>query len=809
MPDLRIISLSMVKNEQDIVEPFIRHNSRYLDYTVIMDNSSVDETRRIMSDCARELKTILLTEDDEFGYNQAERMTRLLRQFQPSLLADFVLLLDADEFISATDRDALVGALNTIPRRGVGVMPWRTFVHVPGENGQSGVDPPRSFHYRRAIELPVYRKIVIRLDGANASELEIDIGGHSVRAASGEPVPTVLLDDVPLLHFPLRSLSQLTAKTIVGWMAHTARNPGARKENLGWQWRDAFDRIASGSVPLTTQDLCEMSMLYAQERAQIDWSKDVVAENPPSNYVRRYSTGWFADQTAIIARSWERSLIAVQPAHIEPPPAEAQVSSFGADPYADLFASPDHWDSFFANPDPWGYSSDYETRKYGHTLDLIPRGECERGLELACAEGHFTALLAERVGTLVASDISAIALERATRRCQERANITFQKLDFVRDPIPGPFDLIVCSEVLYYLGTIERLRVVMRKLVEALAPGGLLVMTHANLVSDDPDQTGFDWTGHSFGVRTIGEVASHSGGLALEQELRTPLYRVQRFRRVRSGSAQQALVVRELPLSGPLDRKLERGIVWEGAIRTKEAALRSETATTLPILCYHRIAENGAEALAPYRVPPEAFERQVRWLRRNGYYSVSIAEWAQAMQQNVPLPGRPVLFTFDDGYRDFEEHAWPILDRHGFSALVFIVTAKVGGSADWDADFGEPAQLMGWEEVVQLASEGVDFGSHTVNHRKLTSLASDEVIKEFTSSRAGLEERLKRPISATSYPWGAHNPDVRRSAVDCGFKVAMTTRPGRAQLTDDPLALPRIEIYGDYSFGDFVDLVSI
>jgi peptidoglycan/xylan/chitin deacetylase (PgdA/CDA1 family)/2-polyprenyl-3-methyl-5-hydroxy-6-metoxy-1,4-benzoquinol methylase len=478
-----------------------------------------------------------------------------------------------------------------------------------------------------------------------------------------------------------------------------------------------------------------------------------------------------------------------------------------SDTIYDRVGAPEYWDRFFATPDPWGYMTEYEVVKRGHTLSAVPLGGSERALELACAEGHFTTLLSQRVGTLVASDISGVALERAARRCHGNANITFQKLDIVRDPIPGQFDLIVCSEILYYLGTVERLHAVMQKLIDALVPGGLLVMEHANLVSDDPDRTGFDWPGHSFGAKTIGDVASHLDGLTLERELRTPLYRVQRFRRVCSGTGEDALRVVDLPLSIPLDRKLERGIVWDGAIRTREAALRGENATTLPILCYHRIAENGPPALALYRIHPRAFEQQIRWLRRHGYYSVSAAQWAEAMQQNAPLPGRPVLFTFDDGYQDFADVAWPVLDRHGFSALVFIVAEKVGGSADWDGNFGEPAPLMGWGELRQLSRDGVDFGSHTLNHRRLDSLAIEEVVKECTSSRAILEEKLERAISAISYPYGANDEDVRRTVAESGYTVAVTTRNKRAQLTDDRLTLPRIEIFGDCSLRRFVDLI--
>src|SRR5262249_3799423 len=156
----------------------------------------------------------------------------------------------------------------------------------------------------------------------------------------------------------------------------------------------------------------------------------------------------------------------------------------------------------------------------------------------------------------------------------------------------------------------------------------------------DPDHTGFDWPDHRFGAKTIGEVASQLGDMQLEWELRTPLYRVQRLRRACTVKAEGAPLVLNLPLSIPLERGLERGVVWDGAIRTKEGALRGETAYRLPILCYHRIADDGPEALAPYRVHPTVFEQQVRWLRRHGYYSVTMDQWGDALRRNLPLRGR-------------------------------------------------------------------------------------------------------------------------------------------------------------------------
>src|SRR4051794_28535267 len=164
--EVRVISLSMVKNEQDIIEPFVRHNAALLDCMIVLDHASVDETRRILIECARELGSVVVADAEGFSYTQAERMTRLLHYCQTAFFADYVLLLDADEFLGVADRASLLAALETIPPDGVGLLPWRTFVPIPGELAAAAEDPPRTLRWRRASEQPQFYKVVLRLDGA-------------------------------------------------------------------------------------------------------------------------------------------------------------------------------------------------------------------------------------------------------------------------------------------------------------------------------------------------------------------------------------------------------------------------------------------------------------------------------------------------------------------------------------------------------------------------------------------------------------------------------------------------------------------
>jgi peptidoglycan/xylan/chitin deacetylase (PgdA/CDA1 family) len=466
-----------------------------------------------------------------------------------------------------------------------------------------------------------------------------------------------------------------------------------------------------------------------------------------------------------------------------------------------------HFEALFAaGADPWRYTSPYEETKYEQTLALLPPGEIPRALELACAEGHFTVRLAPRVGHLVAADISSIALERTARRCAGLGNVDFRQLDLSRDPLPGRFSLIVCSEVLYYAGDVERLQEVARRLASALELGGWLLTAHARLVADEPDGPGFDWD-HPFGSRTIGEAFVSAGRLRLAREIRTPLYRVQLFHKPRPSLLPRFLrrhrleiVEAELP---PLPPQVAARVLWRGGTPRKRPA---ETSVTwrLPILMYHRVAPYGSPATTRWRLTPEAFEEQVRYLHDSGYHTPRLADWRRAVESKRPLPGRAVVFTFDDGCRDFAEHAWPVLRRHGFSALLFLVTDAVGGTNRWDAAYGEEVPLLGWEEVRRLCSEGVELGSHSATHAPLTILSPAEVEREATRSREVLDRTLGGPIEAFAYPYGDTDPAVRRLVGASGYTYGLSTRPGRCRFEDPLLDLPRIEVAGGDSFERFV-----
>jgi SAM-dependent methyltransferase len=227
-------------------------------------------------------------------------------------------------------------------------------------------------------------------------------------------------------------------------------------------------------------------------------------------------------------------------------------------------------DIFATGPDPWRYTSRYEQKKYEQTLSLLPKRPIESALEIGCAEGHFTVQLAPHVKKLTAADISEAALERAAVRCAACGNVRFLNIDLFEDQLPGRFQLIVCSELLYFASDHAELLRTGIKLAQGLRTGGYLVCAHANLVADEPEQPGFDWD-VPFGAKVVGDALAATPGLHLDRELRTPLYRIQRFRRPHAEATPKPAILEFASHASP-DPHLAARILWMGGTPRRDRA---------------------------------------------------------------------------------------------------------------------------------------------------------------------------------------------------------------------------------------------
>jgi len=302
----KILGICIVKNEQDVIEAMVRHNLRFLDRLVVIDIGSVDATRKILHQLSQELSQLTVNENNRFAW-QTKGLTPYLHHYQYAYPSEFVMGLDADEFLDLDDKVSLRAALAGIPQGGYGLLPWRTYVLRPQQRDIPGADPLRQMEWRRREELPPYYKAIIRLGGAPADHLEISPGNHLVRILSGQSVPVVQLHWLRLLHYPVRSRDQLVAKNIVGWMAWLPLDKDAGETTDNREWRENCDCFLHNTT-IDQQALCELSLLYLQAPRTVDWQGDVVQEPSRLVYQLHYSTGQCLGALELITRSWERSL---------------------------------------------------------------------------------------------------------------------------------------------------------------------------------------------------------------------------------------------------------------------------------------------------------------------------------------------------------------------------------------------------------------------------------------------------------------------------------------------------------------------
>ena len=183
-------------------------------------------------------------------------------------------------------------------------------------------------------------------------------------------------------------------------------------------------------------------------------------------------------------------------------------------------------------------------------------------------------------------------------------------------------------------------------------------------------------------------------------------------------------------------------------------------------------------------VSPQRFEEQMAWLARRGLRGVSMRELRSAASAGR---GRGhVGLTFDDGYAGIRRYALPILARHGFSATVFAVAGRLGGQNDWDE--GPRRSLLTASELAELATHGVEVGSHGVTHERLTRLAPDQVVDEVERSRKILEEATGAAVKGFAYPYGAHDATAVSAVRNARYEYACTVFSGRSR---DRFLIPR------------------
>ena len=265
--------------------------------------------------------------------------------------------------------------------------------------------------------------------------------------------------------------------------------------------------------------------------------------------------------------------------------------------------------------------------------------------------------------------------------------------------------------------------------------------------------------------------------------------------------ARLAVGIAELALKTPLrsSRTVARFFSGARSLAYWSALRRSAwlpISDRLLVLCYHAIEDQSADpVLAPYGVPPGEFARQLDSLAGRGCSFVSPAQVAAFLDADAPLPRRPVLLTFDDGYASLLATARDLLQPRGIPALVFAVSAMKSGTNEWDQAFGAGTlKLLAPDQLRELADLGVEIGSHSRSHREMPLLDGPEQEAEAAGSADDLvAQGVPRP-RFFAYPFGFADDASKAAVQKAGYGAAFDCRAARATRGSDRFALPRVII---------------
>jgi len=209
----------------------------------------------------------------------------------------------------------------------------------------------------------------------------------------------------------------------------------------------------------------------------------------------------------------------------------------------------------------------------------------------------------------------------------------------------------------------------------------------------------------------------------------------------------------------------------------------------IPILYYHSIKSVPGNEVC---MSPGKFEKQIAFLSQHGYHGISLTQLYEFFYSNGQLPEKPIVITFDDGYQDNYTTAFPILNKYGFTANVFVITSNVGHSNN-----------LSWSQLRNLTNNGWLVESHTVSHEDLTKLDSLKLAQELSDSKTCLEEQLRTPVNYFVYPNGQFDEKVTMAVKDAGYLMAFTTQRGWANQAMNPLLLHRVYCYASMGMADF------
>ncbi|MHB8841240.1 MAG: polysaccharide deacetylase family protein [Candidatus Aquicultor sp.] len=236
---------------------------------------------------------------------------------------------------------------------------------------------------------------------------------------------------------------------------------------------------------------------------------------------------------------------------------------------------------------------------------------------------------------------------------------------------------------------------------------------------------------------------------------------------------------------------------WAGAQEGTQTVMRQ----VIPVLLYHQILPNPTNSIT---TAPEVFDRQMKTLYDLGYKTITLDQLYANLTRGKPLPKKPVLITFDDGWKNQYQNAIPILLKYKFKAAFFVNPQTINF---------KNRIFMNTVDLVDLDKHGFDVQSHTwahsnliIKHGETSTAYRARLTHELKDSKVWLEHLLKKRMKYFAYPYGLYNSFVVKAVADTGYKMAFTVNSGKnMEGEQSPLLLKRTIIFRNTSFKNFIN----
>lgn len=221
--------------------------------------------------------------------------------------------------------------------------------------------------------------------------------------------------------------------------------------------------------------------------------------------------------------------------------------------------------------------------------------------------------------------------------------------------------------------------------------------------------------------------------------------------------------------------------------------------TAIPVFLYHAIMDDPPEWIAEFTVTPKAFAAHLDAIADSGRTPVTMSALADGLAGRAPLPPRPVLLTFDDGFADLPGPTADVLAGRELPATAYLTT---GAIAPGGRSLLPPAPMMTLDEAKRLEEAGMEIGSHTVTHAQLDTLDARRLRAELLDSKAVLEDALGHRVPHLAYPHGYNSPRVRAMAARAGYETAAAVRHALSSDRDERYRIARLIVRRGHTLAD-------